>query len=103
MGENIAQAKEIARLHKEKANNKDVYTMHQVDTLLFMPAETGPVDPYLVRVTDVSSQGGSQNAQADDVLTEHTDPFFFGFRRLEDEWIVFDLGGGAPATPGDRG
>ena len=27
--ENIAQAKEIARLHREKANNKDVYTMHQ--------------------------------------------------------------------------
>ena len=25
------------------------------------------------------------------MLTEHTDPFFFGFRRLEDEWIVFDV------------
>merc|ERR1712216_601089 len=90
--ENIAQAKEIARLQREKANNRDVYTQHQVDTLLFMPAETGPVDPYLVKVLEVSSQGGSPTAQADDVLAEHADSFYFGYRKLGDEWIVFDLG-----------
>jgi hypothetical protein len=90
--ENVSQAKEIAYLKRQKADWKAIYTQSQVDTLLFMPAETGPVDPDLVRVVTVSSQGGSPNAQADDVLLTDADSFFFGYKATKDEWIVFDLG-----------
>jgi hypothetical protein len=90
--ENIAQSKEIAYLKRQKADWKAIYTQNQVDTLLFMPAETGPVDPDLVRVVSTSSQGGSPNAQADDILLATADSYFFGYKMISDQWIVFDLG-----------
>jgi len=90
--ENIAQAKEIAYLKRQKADWKAIYTQNQVDTLLFMPAETGPVDADLVKVISTSSQGGSPNAQADDILLATADSYFFGYKMTSDQWIVFDLG-----------